>query len=221
MNFSSILTRRTRNVKICDLRSGDFGTSDFKTNDLETSSFRTSSFRISNLKICTPKLSIYMISLSKLILFWLFIISNAVSISQAHESNSDAVIEDLSENLTQCYNRVKTRDQEIHILKEQIRNFKTKGTIDQEIAASYATWQTTANALIKKQERILNQSKQIETKFSENMQLCQTSVNELKTELIAINKLYNDAVKNCLKPWYLRWEFWLGGMIGFAIGIPI
>jgi hypothetical protein len=36
-----------------------------------------------------------------------------------------------------------------------------------------------------------------------------------------LNALYNQAFKECLKPWYYRWETWLAFATGLAIGIPL
>ncbi len=51
--------------------------------------------------------------------------------------------------------------------------------------------------------------------------MSQTSVSEFQTALVDINEKYNDAVRALNRPWYLRPMFFLGVLLGLAIGVPL
>ena len=153
---------------------------------------------------------------------WLILLTLMASTS----AFSDTVDYELAFNklkgaYSQCQTKIDNRDVKIAALEQQIKNFQSYQTTLDDIVIDLQKSSQNAQSLIAKQEKIIALSQEIENKYQQNSQLCQQSMDDLIVKVKELNALYNQAFKECLKPWYYRWETWLGFAAGLAIGIPL
>ncbi len=156
---------------------------------------------------------------------WLLLLALAFPLfSQADNSDNidyEVAFNKLKGAYTQCQTHVDLRDEKIMALEQQINNFTQQQTTLDGIITDLKDASKKAELLIEKQKTIISLSNAIETKYQQNTQLCSQSMDELVAKVKELNALYNQAFKECLKPWYARWQTWAGFIAGLAIGIPI
>ncbi len=159
---------------------------------------------------------------------WLLMLALAFPLfSQADNTNSvntidyEVAFNKLKGAYSQCQSHVENRDEKIMALEQQINNFTQQQTALDSIIVDLKDASKKAELIIKKQQTIITLSNEIESKYQHNTQLCSQSMDELVSKVKELNALYNQAFKECLKPWYARWQTWAGFIAGLAIGIPI
>ncbi len=156
---------------------------------------------------------------------WLLILALTFPLfSQADNANNidyEVAFNKLKGAYTQCQTHIENRDDKIKALEQQINNFTQQQTALDSIIADLKDASKRAELLIKKQQTIITLSNEIEKKYQHNTQLCSQSMDELVSKVKELNALYNQAFKECLKPWYARWQTWAGFIAGLAIGIPL
>jgi len=152
---------------------------------------------------------------------WLLAFSIFFSQLAVAEVDYEVAFNKLKGAYTQCQTKIDNRDVKIAALEQQISNFESyKSSLD-SIVMNLKGASDKAQSLINKQQTIIALSNEIEMKYQANAQLCQQSMDDLVVKVKELNNLYNQAFKECLKPWYARWETWVGFAVGLAIGIPI
>ena len=129
--------------------------------------------------------------------------------------------QELADNYRICQSRLAEANQQIESLAALVKSFKVFDENTQALEEDIAEFQAHYNLIIEKYARMLELSGQIEERHVQNASMCQTSVSELQKALVDVNEKYNDAVRALNKPWYLRPMFFLGVLLGLAIGIPV
>ncbi len=152
---------------------------------------------------------------------WLLALSILFSPLAFSEVDYEVAFNKLKGAYTQCQTKIDNRDVKIAALEKQINNFEKYQTSLDNIVMNLKGASDKAQSLIDKQQKIIALSNDIEMKYQQNSQLCQQSMDDLIAKVKELNNLYNQAFKECLKPWYARWETWAGFAVGLAIGIPI
>jgi DNA repair exonuclease SbcCD ATPase subunit len=73
--------------------------------------------------------------------------------------------------------------------------------------------------LMAKYERMLALSDSTDSLLRQNVDLLKESKEELTDAIVDLNDKYNKAVKECLKPFYLRLELYTGLVVGALFGL--
>jgi len=118
-----------------------------------------------------------------------------------------------------CRSQLQKDDELIQKLQVLVSSLKDSRTELEKIIADYENKDTVYDGLSLKYEMIIGHTAKIESLYEQNQHLCTESVGELKAAIIALNKEYNQAVKDCLRPFYLRWSFWSGLGLGILLGL--
>ena len=137
----------------------------------------------------------------------------------ADDGNLNAAIQDLSQQYESCRAQLQQDDQLITQLRQHIATLNQSREQMQQLIDQYEQMKEISDSLNQKYQLIVERSGQIEQLYSSNQTLCEQSVSELKDAISELNKQYNDAVRHCLRPWYLRWSFWGGLAIGAAFSL--
>ena len=137
----------------------------------------------------------------------------------ADDDNLTAAIGELSQQYETCRAQVQQDNQLISQLRENIDTLNQSRDQLQQLIDQYEQMKEVSNSLNQKYQLIIEHSNQIEQLYGDSQTLCEQSVAELKEAITELNKQYNDAVRHCLRPWYLRWSFWSGLAIGAAFSL--
>lgn len=155
------------------------------------------------------------------ITYGLIMFFSLFSVAMAHESASAALAEELTAKYVECLSIVQESDQDIKALEKQVglltQVVENNKDIGVELSRIDNVIENISNNQSRAKELLLNTS----TKTEESMNLCQTTIDGSLAELQRVHELYLDAVRDCIRPWYARWEFWMGSIIGLLIGIPL
>jgi hypothetical protein len=153
---------------------------------------------------------------------WLMMLAMMVSTSAFSDTiDYELAFSKLKGAYSQCQTNIDNRDIKIAALEQQLKNVQSYQTALDGIVLDLKVSSKNAQLLISKQEKIIALSQEIENNYQKNTQLCQQSMDDLIAKVKELNALYNQAFKECLKPWYYRWETWLAFATGLAIGIPL
>ena len=124
----------------------------------------------------------------------------------------------LVEDYKEQEQRLKDRDEIIAVMNENLVTAKQISDNMDEVFENSDLLKGLYNDLIEKYEQIVQKSIDIEGKYRESLNLATQSTKDLKEQVIDLNKLYNQSVKDCTKPWYARLETYIAVAAGFFGG---
>ena len=141
--------------------------------------------------------------------------------AMAHETASAALAEELTAKYAECLSIVQESDQDIKDLEKQVGLLTQVNENNKDIGAELSRIDNVIENISNNQSRAKELLLNASTKTEESMNLCQTTIDGSLAELQRVHELYLDAVRDCIRPWYARWEFWMGSIFGLLVGIPL
>ncbi|UCE19726.1 MAG: hypothetical protein JSV84_05110 [Gemmatimonadota bacterium] len=135
--------------------------------------------------------------------------------------NWEAAYQELSVQYEEALRRLAMRDTLIQVMQAALDTARLMRENTQGLLTDVDSLRAQNESLAIKYDRMIALSDSIQTLLRENVSLSQQSVSELDSAIVDLNKKYNRAVRECLRPWYLRWEFYMGGLIGGLIGMAV
>jgi hypothetical protein len=133
----------------------------------------------------------------------------------------EAAYWELSGQYEEALRRLAMRDTLVQMMRAALETARLMRQNTQGLLTDVDSLRAQNESLAIKYERMIALSDSIQTLLSEKVVLSQQSVSELDSAIVDLNKKYNRAVRDCLRPWYLRWEFYMGGLRGGLIGLAV
>jgi len=153
--------------------------------------------------------------------YFLIMFFSLFSVAMAHETVSAALAEELTAKYAECLSIVQESDQDIKDLEKQVGLLTQVNENNKDIGAELSRIDNVIDNISNNQNRAKELLLNASVKTEESMKLCQTTIDDSLAELQRVHELYLDAVRDCIRPWYARWEFWMGAIFGLLVGIPL
>jgi len=146
------------------------------------------------------------------ILFFVFLVQPLFS------QDLQGALNELTKNYDECLQRLEKRDSLINMMNDALKTSREIRSNTDSVMINVSQLMLRNKALVYKYEKMQTMSDSISFLLKKNLALSQTSVNDLDNALVKLNKKYNTAVKDCIRPWYKRWELYGGAVLGAVLG---